>query len=65
MKCPKCEGEVKSICGQVDTPNNETYRCKKCVDCGYTFYTVEFEVEVTPQFKKEWKQYSSKWYKPN
>lgn len=62
MKCPKCKGDMKSLCGQIETQNNENYRCKKCLNCGHIIYTVEFEVEVTPQFKREWMQHTNKWY---
>ncbi len=40
MNCPKCSS---SNCGVIDTFQSEleTYRIKKCKDCGFKFYTEE------------------------
>ena len=58
MKCPKCnKGGVRTI-KTVDVSWNEVYRHKKCLSCGHTFFTAEFEVEPTKRFKREWALYS-------
>lgn len=56
MTCPKCNGKIQNI-KSVAVSNNEVFKRKKCLECGHVFHTVEFEVEVTPQFKKEWNHY--------
>lgn len=53
MKCPKCGGEIK-VCCTTYTEENEIYRRRKCFSCGHVFYTMEFEVEENPAFRKEW-----------
>lgn len=54
MNCPKCNGKiiVSDIVHNDDT--QETYRKKKCIDCGHVFYTVEFITEETRQFRRDW-----------
>lgn len=44
MTCPVCKGKIR-VTDVTHTSDNETYRQKRCVKCGHTFYTVEFEVE--------------------
>lgn len=56
MVCPKCGGDVRST-NTVQAEHNETFRSRKCRDCGHLIYTVEFEVEPNKQFKKEWNRY--------
>lgn len=60
MLCPKCNGKVL-VTDTRGTPNNDIYRERKCVNCGYIFYTIEFEVESTDDFKKEWSKYHRHW----
>lgn len=55
MKCPKCAGDVR-VRYATYTEENETYRRKQCVSCGHVFYTMEFEIENTPAFQKEWSE---------
>ena len=62
MVCPKCKGKVKTL-RTVDVSWNESYRQKKCLDCGHIFYTAEFEVEPNKRFKKEWNLYSTRYEK--
>ena len=45
MKCPKCEGKVKVVLTGNEDKENEIYRRRKCLDCGYGFYTIEFELD--------------------
>ena len=54
MKCPKCESKEIKITDSVNAYFNEKYRQRTCSACGHVFYTVEFEVDVTPRFKQEW-----------
>lgn len=56
MKCPKCAGEVR-VRDTTYTEENEIYRRRKCLDCGHVFYTMEFEVEASPEFRKEWRKF--------
>ena len=44
MICPKCKGKLRTI-DTVNTPDNEVYRRRHCKECGYEFYTIEFEAE--------------------
>lgn len=61
MVCPKCNGKVTVIDTVQDTDNNEIYRKRKCCNCEYIFYTTEFEVRKTPQFKEDWGKYHRHW----
>lgn len=56
MVCPKCKGKVV-IVDSVNTPEEEIYRRRKCIECGHNFYTVEFEVECNAKFEEEWAAY--------
>lgn len=53
MNCPKC-GRLAGQIDHADTPNKEIYRERYCTSCKHRFYTIEFEVENTPSFRKEW-----------
>ena len=53
MKCPKC-GLKPAMQNQLTSSENETYRKYKCHECGRTFFTVEFEVDQTKEFKEMW-----------
>lgn len=57
MICPKCGGRTYSIDTVHNNTDNETYRQKKCGDCGEVFYTVEFEVIENDRFKKAWNEH--------
>lgn len=64
MYCPKCnEAKLRNI-KSVNVPWNEIYKQKKCLSCGHTFYTVEFEVEPNKRFKKEWCLYDRRYNPP-
>ena len=56
MKCPKCDGNIRTI-ASCNVNWNEVYRKKECQVCGHRFYTAEFEVTENPRFKKEWKMF--------
>ena len=51
MTCPKCDGKLK-IRSTLLSDENEVYRQKKCLSCGYLFYTIEFEVENNKLLQK-------------
>lgn len=53
MICPECGGKIK-VMETAQTENNETYRRKKCLECGRLIFTAEYEVEPTEQFRTEW-----------
>ena len=59
--CPKCQ----SLAKVKDTRqgNGEIYRLRACDSCGYTFYTVEFEAEDSPELRKAWAGTSKERYK--
>ena len=56
MICPKCKGKLHTI-DTVNTPDNEVYRRRQCKECGYEFYTIEFEAECDDKFKSMWNKY--------
>ena len=58
MTCPECNGRVKVLDVVHVTTDNETYRKKKCCDCGFEFYTTEFVVEPDVTFRKLWTEYN-------
>ena len=55
MKCPKC-GSKTSIINKLTSSNNEVYIKNGCSNCGHIFFTAEFDIEETPEFKKEWNE---------
>lgn len=58
MVCPKCKSKTKVIDVCLNVDENEVYRYRECIneECGHKFHSVEFLVEETEQFKKEWKK---------
>lgn len=55
MKCPKCtKGKVIVMDIVHNESKQETYRKKKCIDCGHIFYTAEFPVDYDRQLRKDW-----------
>lgn len=52
MKCPKCGNGVRVV-DTFPTENNEVYRRRRCYECDYAFYTIEYEVECTEALEKE------------
>lgn len=45
LPCPKCGSRVEADEMLRDISRNERYRHGVCPMCGYTYHTVEFEVE--------------------
>ena len=54
MLCEKCKTNTIVIDGVDNRDTDETYRLRVCPKCGRTFYTVEFPVEKTERFAKDW-----------
>lgn len=53
INCPKCEGLLK-IRDYSKSSDGDLYRRRVCNKCGHTIFTIEFEVEQTEDFKKDW-----------
>ena len=60
IPCPKCTSKVEADIGVRNSKHQETYKHGICPNCGYEFYSVEFEVEPTEQFMKEWTRLNEK-----
>ena len=60
MKCPKCNCDDVKVVDVIHTVENEIYRRRKCSGCGKSFFTVEFDIDVTESFKREWLYYQNK-----
>ena len=56
MNCPKCGAKTyQTVCGGAwNKDANEYYRKRVCQGCGKVFFTVEFAVEETPAFKRDY-----------
>ena len=52
MNCPKCGGK-NIVKRPYQTPENEIIRHRHCLECSHDFYTVEYEVEYTPQLRAD------------
>lgn len=59
MNCPKCGKKTFVIDLSHNLTDRETYRYRRCLDCGHSFYSIEFEVPLDSTFKKEW----NKWHR--
>jgi transcriptional regulator NrdR family protein len=57
MICPKCNSKVTTVEVRQNNEDNETYRQKKCNECGHIFYTIEFEVEFDESYKNTWRDH--------
>lgn len=53
-RCPECGGLLVTKDIVYNPEHEETYRKRGCIQCGYTMFTVEFEVENNKQFQHEW-----------
>ena len=56
MKCPKCGSNNLKVIDTISDLDDEVYRCRRCVDCGGKFHTVEFEVETNDSVKEAFRQ---------
>lgn len=54
MVCPKCGGNTTVFDNSFNPEVNEYYRKRTCLTCDHKFFTIEFEVEPTEQFQKDW-----------
>ena len=58
MICQKCKSQVHTIDVAQNTDTNDIYRKKKCLSCGYTFYTIEKVVKFNDRkFQEKWDKY--------
>lgn len=57
MECPKCKSNTGVTRIVYNPYQRETYRYRYCKRCNYSFYTVEFEVEVNERFQADWKKH--------
>lgn len=57
MRCPECKSKTK-VLDNVNTPEGEVYRKRKCDACNNIFFTIEFETDETESFKKEWNRFN-------
>ncbi len=66
MLCPKCNSHNVNVVDVVKIEQlNEIYRKRKCHDCNYMFYTIEFEVEYDEQLRHDWNKNRRRWNKPS
>ena len=54
MKCLKCGGKTMVRRTNQNEKDNEVYRKRKCLECGFKFYTIEYDVEYTGDFRKNY-----------
>lgn len=54
MLCPKCGGKAGVVDSSFNRETNEYSRKRRCHVCDHEFFTMEFEVENTKQFEKDW-----------
>ena len=50
MNCPVCAG--RTIINRTVADCESVHRRRKCLDCGYIFYTAEYETETPDEFKR-------------
>lgn len=62
MRCPKCASEKTYVVdGAPNSETNEYYRRRRCAQCSHVFFTIEFDVEETEQFREDWKKSHRAW----
>ena len=64
MKCPICDGDLKTIDSVINEMEDEIYRAKKCLRCKHIIYTVEYEVYQNQRFAEDWAANHRKHIKP-
>lgn len=57
MICPECGGKMNQTATVYNPNEQETYRRRECVNCGYPMYTVEYEVEPNERFEMDWAEH--------
>ena len=53
MRCSMCGSKTKVIDTR-HSSNNEIYRKRRCVECGYEFISMEFEIFLTERTIENW-----------
>ena len=56
MNCPKCGSNNLKVIDTISDLDDEIYRCRRCLDCGNKFHTVEFEVESNDEVMDVFRQ---------
>lgn len=56
MLCPKCKGKL-GVIDNVNAPDNELYRLRRCKECGHTIYTIEYEADADKYFLNRWDEH--------
>lgn len=54
MKCPCCDLEVVRVVDNVNTPDGDVYRKRKCKNCDAIFYTKESIIEYNNKHRFIW-----------
>lgn len=62
MNCPKCNCKTR-VTDVAHTDNNETYRRKRCSECGHVFFTIEFEADKDDAFWEDWQKFNRSYIK--
>lgn len=55
MRCPECGGKV-TVSDTLHGLDNDTYRRRKCLECGYIFHTIETIEEFRGPFRMKFSQ---------
>lgn len=50
MDCPRCCGKTKIKATRKDCESAHRYR--ECLECGYRFYTAEYEVKDRAEYRR-------------
>ena len=53
MRCSMCGSKTKVIDTR-HSSNNEIYRKRRCIECGYEFISMEFEIFLTERTIENW-----------
>lgn len=57
MICPRCNGKTTVYDSARNTKENESYRKRKCLECGHKFCTIEYEVDCDENYQKNFSKY--------
>ena len=57
MVCTVCGGKLINTDTVRNFDDNESYRRKRCLECGHILYTIEFEAERDEHYRKLWTKY--------
>lgn len=60
MICTRCGSKIGVLNTIKNTGVNEVYRLRKCRGCGYTFYTLEYEIKLNAQLAEQLRELDRK-----